>query len=104
MLDCVGAPSTVDLARSVISTGGDVAIIGLAGGTLPVGFGALPLEVRVTGPFWGTKTELADVIALARAGRISAHVERFSLSDAGAAYNKLRAGKIDGRAVVVPAA
>jgi propanol-preferring alcohol dehydrogenase len=104
VLDCVGAPATVDLSRSVVSTGGDVAIIGLAGGTLPVGFGALPMEVRVIVPFWGTKAELADVIALARAGHITAHVERFSLSDAAAAYDKLRAGAIDGRAVVVPAA
>jgi propanol-preferring alcohol dehydrogenase len=42
------------------------------------------------------------VIALARAGRLRAHVERFALADAGRAYEKLRAGKVNGRAVVVP--
>jgi D-arabinose 1-dehydrogenase-like Zn-dependent alcohol dehydrogenase len=84
------------------ATGGDVAIVGSAGGALPVGFGALPLEVRVTVPFWGTRAEFAEVIALARAGRISAHVERFPLSDAAAAYAKLRAGEVRGRAVVMP--
>jgi propanol-preferring alcohol dehydrogenase len=102
VLDCVGAPATVDVARAVVSTGGNIAVVGLAGGAVPVGFGMLPMEVRVTVPFWGTKAELADVIALARAGRISAHVERFTLAEAPAAYEKLRAGRIQGRAVIVP--
>ena len=101
VLDFVGAPPTVDLARRVVTTGGDVAIVGLAGGALPVGFGALRFETRVTVPFWGTRGELADVIALARAGRIRAHVERFRLKDVQHAYDKLRAGRLKGRAVVI---
>jgi propanol-preferring alcohol dehydrogenase len=104
VLDFVGAKSTVDLARAVVGAGGDVAIVGLGGGALPVGFGSLPFETRVSVPFWGTKSELAEVIALARARRIIARVERFPLSDAQAAYEKLRAGQVQGRAVVVPAA
>jgi alcohol dehydrogenase, propanol-preferring len=102
VLDFVGSSSTVDLARAVITTGGDVAIVGLAGGALPVGFGTLPMEARVSVPFWGTRAELAEVIALARAGRIRAHVERFSLKDVKSAYDSLRAGRLKGRAVVMP--
>ncbi len=102
VLDCVGAPATVDLARAVVTTGGDIAIVGLAGGALPVGFGTLPMEVRVVVPFWGTKAELRDVIALAQAGAITAHVQTFALSDAQRAYDDLRAGRVQGRAVVVP--
>jgi propanol-preferring alcohol dehydrogenase len=104
VLDFVGAKPTVDLARAVVSTGGDVAVVGLADGALPVGFGTLPFETRVSVPFWGTKAELAEVIALAQARRIEAHVERFALRDAQAAYEKLRAGQVQGRAVVMPAA
>jgi propanol-preferring alcohol dehydrogenase len=92
----------VDVARSIVAAGGDVAIVGLAGGALPVGFGTIAMEARVTVPLWGTRAELADVIALARAGRIRAHVERFPLSDVRTAYDKLRAGQLQGRAVVVP--
>jgi hypothetical protein len=60
-MDFVGAPATVDLARAVASTGSDIAIIGLGSGALrdiaiiglgsvalPVGFGILPLETRVS--------------------------------------------------------
>ena len=102
VLDFVGAAATVDIARAVVTTGGDVAIVGLAGGALPVGFGTFPFETRVTMPFWGTRAELAEVIALARAGRIRAHVERFPLKDVQQAYDSLRAGRLKGRAVVIP--
>ena len=102
VLDFVGAQPTVDLARAVVTTGGDVAIVGLAGGSLPVGFGTLPFEARVMVTFWGTRAELADVIALARAGSIRAHVERFALDDVQKAYDALRSGRLEGRAVVVP--
>jgi propanol-preferring alcohol dehydrogenase len=102
VLDFVGAPATLDLARAVVTTGGDVAIVGLAGGSLPVGFAALPFEARVTMTFWGTRAELAEVIALARAGRIRTHVERFPLQEVQQAYDSLRAGRLQGRAVVMP--
>jgi propanol-preferring alcohol dehydrogenase len=102
VLDFVGSPATVDIARAVVTTGGEVAIVGLAGGALPVGFGTLPMEARVTVPFWGTRAELAEVIALARSGRIRAHVERFPLKDVQKAYDSLRAGRLKGRAVVLP--
>jgi propanol-preferring alcohol dehydrogenase len=102
VLDFVGAPATLEIARAVVSTGGDVAIVGLAGGSMPVGFGTVPFEARVVVPFWGTRAELAEVIALGRAGRIRAHVDRFALSDVRTAYERLRSGQLKGRAVVIP--
>jgi propanol-preferring alcohol dehydrogenase len=102
VFDFVGAQATLDLARSIVTTGGDVVIVGLAGGALPVGFGTVPFETRVVLSFWGTRAELAEVIALARAGRIRAHVDRFALADAKTAYARLRAGQLEGRAVIVP--
>jgi len=104
VLDCVGSPATVDTARAVVTTGGDIAIVGLGGGALPVGFGTIAMETRVSVPFWGTRAELAEVIALAQRGRIRAHVERFSLTDVRHAYDSLRAGRVNGRAVVIPGA
>jgi propanol-preferring alcohol dehydrogenase len=102
VLDFVGAQATIDIARAVVTTGGDVAIVGLGGGALSVGFGRCPMEARVSVPFWGTRAELVEVIALARAGRITAHVQRFPLADVQQAYDALRSGTLQGRAVVVP--
>ena len=109
VLDFVGADPTLKLAASVVSTGGRLILIGLAGGRLElspnaVGSTGVPMEARVVIPFWGTRAELAEVIALAQAGRIKAHIERFQLADANGAYEKLHAGKLSGRAVVMPAA
>jgi D-arabinose 1-dehydrogenase-like Zn-dependent alcohol dehydrogenase len=42
------------------------------------------------------------VTALARSGKIRAHVERFSLDDASKVCEALRAREVTGRADVVP--
>jgi len=108
VFDFVGVNPTVKLAASVVSTGGRLMLVGLGGGTLPITPGVgdigVPMETRVVVPFWGTRAELAEVIALARAGRLTAHVESFALANAQEAYDKLTAGALRGRAVVVPGA
>lgn len=43
-----------------------------------------------------------EVIALAEAGRIAAEVESFPLEDAADVYQRLREGRIKGRAVLLP--
>lgn len=79
---------------------GDLTIVGLAGGTLPVAFGRIPFECSVTIPYWGSRSELMEVIALAQAGLITPEVERFALADASTAYQKMRDGRLRGRAVI----
>lgn len=54
--------------------------------------------------YWGSLPELMEVIALAREGRITAHVERFSLADAPKAYAAMAEGTLEGRAVRGPVA
>lgn len=77
--------------------------MGIAGGTLPVSFFGLAYEASVATTYWGTLPELMEVVALATAGRIRPHVQRFSLLDAPAAYEAMRDGTLEGRAVIVPA-
>jgi propanol-preferring alcohol dehydrogenase len=106
--DFVGATPTVKLAASVVSTGGHLLLVGLAGGSLQIRPGVgdigIPMETRVAVPFWGTRAELAEVIALARAGRVRAHVDQFPLARAQEAYDALKTGALHGRGVVVPGA
>jgi propanol-preferring alcohol dehydrogenase len=105
VLDCVSVDPTLALGAAVISTGGWLMLVGLGGGTLPLTVGiapTIPLEARLVIPFWGTRAELVEVVALARAGLISAHVERFGLADASTAYERLERGQLAGRAVVIP--
>jgi propanol-preferring alcohol dehydrogenase len=43
-----------------------------------------------------------EVLELAKAGKIKSHIEPFSLDEAPKAYEKMRAGELDGRAVILP--
>ncbi|CAM5472177.1 hypothetical protein SGLAM104S_05860 [Streptomyces glaucescens] len=56
----------------------------------------------MSAPYWGSRAELVEVLALARAGAVSVHTETFSLDDAPLAYERLHSGKIGGRAVILP--
>lgn len=104
VLDCVGAQPTLDLAAAAVAVNGAVTIVGLAGGTLPVGFGRVPFEVPVKIPYWGSRSELMEVVDLARSGQLSLHIEEHPLERALEVYARLREGKVDGRAVLVPQA
>jgi propanol-preferring alcohol dehydrogenase len=102
VLDFVGTDATLALAAGAAAQGGAIAIVGIAGGRLPVGFGAVPLECSVEIPNWGTLPELTEVVALARTGAIHVEVERVALDDTMDAYRRLDRGEVVGRAVVVP--
>ncbi|MGW2240759.1 NAD(P)-dependent alcohol dehydrogenase [Streptomyces sp. NPDC001759] len=102
VLDFVGAEPTVRTAGAVAAVEGDITIVGIGGGTLPVGFGSLPFEVSVAAPYWGSRSELIEVLDLARSGAVSVHTETYSLDEAPLAYERLHAGKINGRAVILP--
>ncbi|NUU22418.1 MAG: NAD(P)-dependent alcohol dehydrogenase [Streptomycetaceae bacterium] len=102
VFDFVGAPPTTATAAACAAVEGDVTIVGLGGGTIGVGFGALAHEVTVTSPYWGSRSELIEVLNLARAGAVDVHVETYSLKEAPRAYERLHAGKVNGRAVILP--
>ena len=100
--DCVGSDDTLALAAGAVAPGGHVSLLGLAGGTFPMRFGAVPLETSVIFSNWGTRAELAEVVALARDGAIDLEIERVALADVPAAYERLAAGGGHGRLVAVP--
>jgi propanol-preferring alcohol dehydrogenase len=101
-LDFVGNDATLKLAAGSIDQGGDVSFVGRGGGQLAVAPGLMPYETTVRMPTWGTVPELAEVVALARAGAIHTEADVFGLEDALTAYVKLERGEVLGRAVVVP--
>ncbi|WP_432165615.1 NAD(P)-dependent alcohol dehydrogenase [Streptomyces sp. bgisy031] len=102
VLDFAGAQPTLDLATEVLRPGGELAIVGSGGGRLTVRKpGFLPPGVRLSLPFWGTRQELTEVIALARSGALRVETEQLPLPSAPDAVDRLRRGQIRGRAVLV---
>jgi propanol-preferring alcohol dehydrogenase len=51
---------------------------------------------------WGNYNELREVIELAKKGKIKHQIHEFPLSRVNEAIELLRAGNIDGRAVIIP--
>ncbi len=102
VVDCVGSDDTLALAAGAVRAGGHVSVIGLAGGTFPMRFRDVPLETSVIFSNWGTRVELAEVVALAREGVIDIEIERIPLAGVPAAYERLAAGAGHGRLVAVP--
>ena len=102
VLDLVGAESTLALAADVVAPGGVVTLVGESGGTLTFGFDGPPVESWLTTVAWGSATDLAEVVQLARRGRLAWNVETMPLSAAAAAHERLRAGDVAGRLVLVP--
>ena len=102
VLDLVGSDATLALAAKLCRSLGRIVLVGLGGGSMPFGFLALPPECQLVASTWGTLAELHEVVALAESGRIRPHVTTFPLDRAADAFAALRAGTVQGRAVIVP--
>jgi propanol-preferring alcohol dehydrogenase len=102
VLDLVGSDETVRLAAGVIEAGGHVSIVGSGGSTFPFAINSVPLEWSAGRPSWGTRPELHEIVALARAGRIKIEVERLEFGEVIEGYRRLRRGDVAGRAVMIP--
>ena len=102
VLDFVGSDSTIELGVAVSRFLGDLTIVGIAGGTLNLGFFTVPYELSVQTIYWGSRPELVEVLNLASRGLITPKITQFSLDDAASAYLALAGGELQGRAVIVP--
>jgi propanol-preferring alcohol dehydrogenase len=100
--DFVGATPTIRAAQGSMARQGRLTVVGIAGGTAEWSFFANPYEATITNTYWGTIEDLHEVVAMYRAGQITPQVQRYSLDQALDAYRDLEAGKVAGRAVVVP--
>ncbi|HET7509185.1 MAG TPA: zinc-binding dehydrogenase, partial [Solirubrobacterales bacterium] len=102
VVDMVGSDDSLALSAAIAKFESHLTIVGLHGGKFEFAFGAVPFEAQLCIPYWGTAVELMECLDLARQGKIHAHLEHFSLDDAPKAYEKMRAGELDGRAVICP--
>ena len=102
VLDCVGVQPTIDLGARLLGRNSMWTIVGLGGGHHDFHHGSTPYGCSVSIPYWGSRVELMEVIAMARNDRIHAETTEFPLEQADAVYERLKAGQITGRAVLVP--
>jgi propanol-preferring alcohol dehydrogenase len=102
VLDFVGTDQTMNAALRNAATLGSVAIVGQGFGSAQLRWGGIAHDCDVFIPQGATLAELHEVVALAETGHVRIEVEQFAFDDVAAAYSALRAGTLNGRAVVVP--
>ncbi|MCY4423040.1 MAG: alcohol dehydrogenase catalytic domain-containing protein [Acidimicrobiaceae bacterium] len=101
VVDFVGSETTLNAATRAVARLGLVAVVGLDGGRVPFGFGAVPHEARFTSSVWGSRAQLDELLGLAgRESSVLNPVETLPLEDAQTAHDRLRAGEIEGRVVL----
>lgn len=102
VFDFVGVDATMELALRSARVLGSVALVGAGGGTVRIGWDSLPRDCEVWSPQGGTNPELHEVVSLCQRHPVRHRVERFAFDETPLAYERLRAGDLCGRAVVLP--
>ena len=102
VFDFVGNDPTLTYAVRNVAPGGLVSLVGEAGGRFEFSLDTVPVEASLTTTAWGSLSDLRDVVRLARRGRMRWEVERMPLKKARSAHDRLLAGSVRGRIVLVP--
>lgn len=103
VLDCAGADNTMSASAGLLAKGGALAIVGLFGSMVKVPlFPVVINENVITGSLWGNYGELAEVIELARQGKVKHSLRSFKLEEINSAIDLLKSGQVSGRAVITP--
>ena len=104
VIDLVGSPDTVRLGLASLKKGGKLVLVGLIGGELTIPLPPIASRaITIQGSYVGTLAELRDLMELVRSRPVvRVPTTRRPLDDANAVLDELRAGKVVGRAVLVP--
>ena len=102
VIDFVGTDDTLALACKVVAQRGIVALLGLLGGSVPFGFFSMAPEASLTTVVASSVLDLQEVVRLGQQGKIASRVKTYPLSAINDALDDLRAGRVQGRAAVIP--
>lgn len=103
-IDFVGAPATTKLGLDSLGRGGRHVIVGLYGSALSISLPTFPFkQITMRGSFTGSRTELGELLELARAGKVKPlPVASRPMAEVNQTLVDLRNGSIVGRVVLTP--
>jgi len=99
----VTAVSTAAFAQALkmVRRKGTVSLVGLPPGEFPTPiFDVVLKRITVRGSIVGTRRDLAEAIAFAADGKVKAEVAKVPLAEINNVFDRMKAGKIDGRMVL----
>jgi len=106
-----GAEAVLDFVGEGGATAEGVAMLRRAGNYYVVGYGEnldvptidiISTEINFIGNLVGSYTDLQELMVLAAQGKVTLHTSRYPLADFQQALEDLDAGKVRGRAILVP--
>jgi propanol-preferring alcohol dehydrogenase len=103
VINLAGTEESIELGANLLATGGMMVCVGLIGTQIKTTlFPLVAREYTIQGSFWGSYNDLREVVELVKKGLIKHHIEKFRLAEANNAIDRLRQGKVMGRAVLIP--
>ncbi|WP_395403237.1 NAD(P)-dependent alcohol dehydrogenase [Arthrobacter sp. UC242_113] len=106
-----GAEALIDFVGEGGATAQGLAMLRKAGDYYVVGYGEnidvptidiVSAEINIIGNLVGSYNDLQDLMALAARGAVTLHTQKYALDDFQQAISDLNAGKVRGRAILVP--
>ncbi len=106
-----GAEVVLDFVAEQGAENDGFAMTGRAGSYFVIGYGGtltiptldvISTERNIVGNIVGTYNDLAELMVLAEAGKVTLHTRTYPLADAQEALHDLDAGQVRGRAILVP--
>jgi NAD+-dependent secondary alcohol dehydrogenase Adh1 len=102
VVDVVGEHGTTQQAPAMLAQGGTYFVVGYGDEVRIPAIQMVLAELSVVGSLIGNHTELVELMALAAQGKVKLRTQFYDLDDVNRAIDDLNAGRIQGRAVLVP--
>ncbi|TDD57878.1 NAD(P)-dependent alcohol dehydrogenase [Kribbella antibiotica] len=102
VLDFVAEQGAEQDGFAMTAPGGSYFVIGYGGQVQIPTLDIISTERNIIGNIVGTFNELAELMALAQAGKVTLHTRAYPLDAAAEAIADLDAGRVRGRAILVP--
>jgi NAD+-dependent secondary alcohol dehydrogenase Adh1 len=102
VLDFVAEQGAENEGFAMTGAGGSYSVIGYGGELSVPTLDIISTERNVIGNIVGTYNELAELMVLAQGGKVTLHTKTYPLDAAAEALADLDAGKVRGRAILVP--
>ena len=102
VIDFVGEGGAVEAGVAMLRRAGSYFVIGYGGAVNVPTIDIISTEINFVGNLVGTYNDLAELMTLAALGKVRLHTRVFPLEGVNDAMSELNAGKLQGRAILVP--
>ncbi|MFB8279591.1 NAD(P)-dependent alcohol dehydrogenase [Nocardia colli] len=102
VIDFVGEGGAIEAGVAMLRRAGNYYVIGYGGVLSVPTIDIISTEINFIGNLVGSYNDLAELMVLAAQNRVRLHTTRYALDDFAAALRDLDAGRVRGRAILVP--